>query len=400
MPTAIANIHPDSGAVERSAEQSAGFQTVVLTCFAQAATAWDTLETCGHFTPYQQRTWLEAYFRHVEAPQGRRLALVVMQDRAGLPVLLLPLSVGRVGPCRIAAFIGGKHANFHMPLFRTAGAPGPAALRAALDAAASQAGIDLFAFAAQPIDWEGIANPLAALGGQPSPSQGYKLALEADGEALLARRLSKDTRKKLRQKETKLAQTGEIAYLRPQTGEEAREILDAFLRLKAARFDTQGIDDPFASAGVQAFLAETTRSIRAGTVPTLELHALAVGGRIVSIYGASRAASRFCGIFTAFDSDPQIARSSPGDLLLVRMIAATCREGLKTFDLGVGEARYKAQVCDQREQLIDAFIPASATGHAAALGFSLAMTAKRKAKASPLVTSLLARLRKMRAGAG
>lgn len=384
-------------AQEHAIAACSDLRTSVLTTFADAAGTWDTLQARGPSTPYQRRNWLETYFHHVEAPQGRTLALILIADRSGRPVMLLPLSVGRVGPLRIASFIGGKHANFHMPLFLNGAGIAPAVLREALEEAGRRAHIDVFAFSAQPLAWEGTANPLAALGGQPSPSTGYKLALEPDGEALLARRLSKDTRKKLRQKESKLAQVGEIKYLRPANDAEAREILRAFLQLKSARFGSQGINDPFAELGVQAFLEDSVGTIAPGRVPTIELHALAVGGRVVSVYGASRDAQRFCGIFTAFDADPHIAKSTPGDLLLMRMIAGACRDGLHTFDLGVGEARYKAQVCDQREVLIDAFIPVSAKGRLAALAFSIAVKAKRRAKASPLFTSLLTRMRKLRA---
>jgi CelD/BcsL family acetyltransferase involved in cellulose biosynthesis len=370
----------------------------VLDGFEAARTLWRRLESEGVATPYNRFDWAEAYVRHVEAPSGGKPALIVIHDRMGDPALLLPLVVSSKGPLRVARFIGGKHANFNMPLLGpSATSIDASALRTALRTAGRAAGIDLYRFSAQPHAWEGVLNPMALLGGQASPSAGYKFALEADGEALLARRLSKDTRKKLRQKEARLAQIGPVAYVRPTNAEEARAMLEAFLRFKSQRFQSHGIDDPFAPAEVQAFLAEAVTPDPRADAPFIELHALKAGDRIVAVYGALRDRRRFCGLFTAFDSDPDIARSTPGDILLMAMIRQACRDGLTTFDLGVGEARYKMQVCDEREELFDSLIPVGLKGRIAALAFSQAIAAKRWAKASPMATRAIASLRRLRA---
>ena len=371
----------------------------VLHDFAAARTMWRELAATGVMTPYQGIDWIESYFRHVEARSGATPVLVVVRDGAGVQ-MVLPLAVCAQGPVRVARFIGGKHSNFNMPLL----APGAARLsaedvRAALNAAGSEAGIDLYALLNQPLEWEGTANPMAGLGGHAAPSAGYKLALQADGEALLQGRLSKDARKKLRQKESKLAQLGSVSYRRATTSCEARAILDAFLTLKAARFQTQGIDDPFAGADVRAFLEEAVTSGLNDGHAVVELHALMLDERPVAIYGAVADSTRFCGLFTAFDADPEISRSSPGDILLMAIIRDCCARGLKTFDLGVGEARYKAQVCDQTEALLNSFVPVSLKGRIAAQAMSVVQDLKRWAKHSPQGQKLIGAIRKLKARA-
>lgn len=376
-----------------------GLRTRVHSTCADALSVWRQLAASGHGTPYQAHDWIEGYSRLVDGPAGHAPALIVLSDPAGTPLMLLPLALHRAGPLRVARFIGGKHSNFNMPVC----APGAAALdaatlRAALQQAGRDAGIDLFAFSSQPYEWEGFANPLARLGGQPSPSAGYKLTLAEDAEALLKERLSKDTRKKLRQKETKLAQLGPVTYVRPEKPEDIRAVLEDFLRLKAARFQSQGISDPFDGPDVRAFLeAAATGAGEKGR--TLELHALQVGGRTVAVYGALADAQRFCGLFTAFDGDTEIARSSPGDILLMKIIADACARGLKTFDLGVGEARYKAQVCTATEALFDSVLPVTARGQLAGAALARLVAAKRWAKHSPLASGLIARLRQLKARA-
>ena len=62
------------------------------------------------------------------------------------------------------------------------------------------------------------------------------------------------------------------------------------------------------------------------------------------------------------------------------------------LDLGVGEARYKTTICDDRDDLVDTFFPLTAKGRAYA-SFSQAKRAlKRRIKASPLALKLSLRV--------
>lgn len=352
---------------------------------------WAALTATGTATPYQSSRWISAYLAHVDAPGGAAPAFMVLKDQAGVPLMLLPLVVQSHGGVRVARFIGGKHSNFNAPLFAPqARALQPVALRAALLAGGRQCGIDLFHFINQPLDWQGTANPLAGLPAQPSPSAGYKFALAPDAEAVLKAQLSKDTRKKLRQKEGKLAEIGPVRYVKPAPGAEAQAMLSAFLALKAARFKDQGIDDPFAGADVQAFLEAVTED------GTLEFHALMVGERPAAIYAGVADASRFCGVVTAFDAAPEIARSSPGDILLTYMVRDMCARGLETFDLGVGEAHYKSKICDQSEPLVDTLLPVTLAGRLAGTAFGWGGDLKRWLKQSPTGQKMITGIRKLK----
>lgn len=369
----------------------------VLSSFDEARGLWDRFTIEGTVSAYQRFDWVESYFRHVEASEGARPALIVLRDPAGEPVLLLPLALhdGRSG--RVARFIGGKHSNFHLPLIGKGAARITASsLRAALLEAGRASGIDLYSFSNQPREWEGTANPMALLGGLASPSAGYKLALAADGEALLHGRLSKDRRRKMRQKETKLATMGAVAYRKAATDTEALAILDAFFQQKAGRFQDQGIDDPFASPAVRAFLSEMATRRDALGKPVLDLYALMLDTRPVAIYGAVEDGIRFSGVVTAFDSDDQVARCTPGESLLMQMIADCCSRGLRTFDLGVGESRYKMVICDQTEALIDTTIAVTLRGRMTAFRESAFVVAKRLVKQSAPGQALIAFVRRHR----
>ena len=401
MPTAVLDgttMETPEGTVRHSLAQS-DLRIAVHSSIAAAGAFWTRCASEGIATPYQSLDWIEAYSRLVDTPAGHSPAIVTMSDAAGAPLMLVPLSVQAAGPLRIARFIGGKHANFNMPVCaHGAAALDATALRAGLQEAGRQAGIDLFAFANQPYDWEGVANPFALLGGSPSPSAAYKLALSKDATALLNAQLSKDTRKKLRRDEGKLAAFGPLTYRRAETRSDITETLNAFLAFKAERLQAMGIADPFDAPEIRAFLADVAHR-RGPAGPVLELHALRIGERIIAIFGAMVDRQRMCCLFTAFDADPEFSRWSPGTALLTRIIANACDRGLKTFDLGVGEARYKTQFCNATEALFDSLVPVSVSGRLAGAWLARFGATKRWAKQSPGVMKLIGKLRSLKSRA-
>ena len=118
-------------------------------------------------------SWCDA---HGETP------VFIVIDRDGEPVFLLPLVLRRYGPIVIAAYPGGRHSNFNLPIVD---ADAIDTLRpfltVLLKQAARQAGIDALALQNQPDDWLGIPHPLATLPSIVSPSFGY--ALKAGGRS-------------------------------------------------------------------------------------------------------------------------------------------------------------------------------------------------------------------------
>ena len=103
---------------------------------------------------------------------------------------------------------------------------------------------------------------------------------------------------------------------------------------------------------------------------------------------------RYSGMMTAFDADPVVSRSSPGDILLHHLIADQTARGRRAFDLGVGEARYKANICDETIELGEVTIPVTLRGHLFALGAVAAARLKRRIKRDPRLMGLAVRLRR------
>lgn len=369
-----------SGAAPAATAAASGvvraFETVEVHVAAEPVlSAWAELEQLAPCSIYQTRAWLLPWIAALAAPAGLLPRFVLARGADARPVALLCLGLRKRGPLCLARWMGGKDANFNMALVAPSSSWTRRELMRLLRAAARQLGRDapdLLVLVNQPLDWGGVANPFAKLSRQPSPSAAYAMTLTGDPDRLFAAKLSSDARKKLRKKEAKLAALGPITHVVASTEVERREVLDAFLRLRNARFRAQNIVSPFEAEEMARFIATASES----DAPGIELHALKVGPRIVAVYGGAAWQGQWSGMFNAFDMDPTVAAASPGDLLLQRIVAKCCRDGLKRFDLGIGAARYKSALCNEEIALFDVFVPLSPMGRA----IKLALAAKQKLK--------------------
>ena len=356
---------------------------------------WRGLEAQALVTPYQAYGWVRPFVETVGAAQRMVFRHAVLRDASGAALAILPLVITRRNGIRFAEFVGGKHANYHMGIY----APGFAA---ALDAGAVRrmlaeigaaiGGLDAFIFINQPTQWQGVANPLAALAAGPSPSGAYKLALvPGDAEGSLRRSMSSHAHKKLKNKRNRFNTFGPSEVVRARAPGEIARVIDAFLRQKAARFAMMGVPDPFALPAVRRFLEQGAQG-SADRPPVLELYSLDVGGQSVATYVGAVQGGRFSGMATSFAMDSEVAKTSPGEILLIELIKLKCREGITVFDLGVGEARYKTTICNERDDLVDSFLPLTAKGHAFAWFSRGKREAKRRIKASPVALKLAHRV--------
>ena len=355
-----------------------------------ALSAWRDLAARAPTTPYQTPDWVLPWIETLGRAAGVEPLIVVARDAAGQPLALLPLGLQRRGRLRVATFLGAKDSNFNMGLF----APGlvlpRAGLVALLRAAAAASGtrVDLCLFRNQPRAWQGTANPFLAFPHQPSPSFAYWSPLAPDGEAFLKGQLSRDSRKKLRQKANRLAALGAVEAFEARGPAALGEVLDAFVAQRTARNAAAGLgcDD---IPALRRFLEGT-----AGEGGPVAIHALRCGGRIVATLAGIRHGGRFSGMLTSFADEPEIARCSPGELLLGEVMKGYCARGFAAFDLGIGEARYKASYCPQVEPLFDCLVPLTLPGRAAAGAERLRLQAKRAIKQSRWAWPLAQRLRR------
>jgi CelD/BcsL family acetyltransferase involved in cellulose biosynthesis len=363
---------------------------------AAAEPAWRALEPAGVLSPYQRFDWIAAWHRHAGSAAGVAPLVVVGFDRQADPLFLWPFGYDPRSSLRKACFLGGKHANFNFgPWRRDAGIGAVEITHALARLRALAPEVDALALVNQPVSWEQMPNPLLALPHQESPSEGYRLTLAGGGAAVLARAYSSHTRARLRNKERKLQTIPGYRYTRATTPTDVDRYLDAFFVQKAERLAAQGIENVFAAPGVRAFLREACLcGLDAGT-PLVELHVLDSDAGMLALFGGVSDGRRFSGMINSIRMGEHV-KYSPGLILLDHLVADCADRGLVMFDLGVGEAEYKALLCDETEPLFDSFVPLSPRGRLLAPALSLKARAKRTIKHSPTLWQLVQKLRRFR----
>lgn len=366
---------------------------------AAAADVWDALSAAAPASAYQTRAWLTAWYATLGRDHGCRPLISAAYDAAGQAIGLLALCVMNRGPLRLAEFAGGKDANYTFGLFAPRVSWQADDLRRWLaETARGSAGrIDLFALVNQPESWNGIVNPMRALGGQTSPVQGYCTALLADADAFMKLKVSGSSRKKMRAKERGLAELGAVRCHTAQNADEARRILEAFRVQKAQRMQEMGVKNVFAEAAAEAFPEQGALNFAARGQGGIELYALTLNDRIIATFGGAAHQGRFNGMFNSFELDAELNRHSIGEQLLSWLVQLKCREGLRSFDLGAGEARYKGTWCDTAEPLFDCYLPVSPAGWALCAVKAGKRRLKGAVKRSAFGWRMVERLRRARA---
>jgi len=358
---------------------------------------WRALERAETLaTPYQRYDFLALWQRHVGAEAGFTPFIVVGFDAIGTPLFLLPLGRRPLGRWTVVEFLGGKHANFNMGLWRRdcIAAVGADTLRAVLKSLAGRA--DLLMLRNQSLTWDGTTNPFALLPHQRAANLGFSGALASDFEALLRARTGAAARKKMRKKERTLAGFGAVRLERAESAAQAHRVLDAFFKQKSARMRRIGVADAFAEAEVRRFIEAAVAERLADGNPLIELYALSVDDIIVATMGGIVGDGRFCGMFNSI-TEGRYAIESPGEQLLVNLVRRCCERGLKTFDLGIGEAHYKHLFCGDAEPLFDSFLPLSPAGRMLAALAVLLEAGKRTIKQHALLWSTVRAIRRLRA---
>lgn len=372
-------------------------QVVVFEDMAAAEPSWRALEREDTlFTPYQRYDFLRFWQAHVGAPAGVKPFIVAGFNAAGMPLFLLPFGTRGMGGLRALEFLGGKHANFNMGLWRRELATRITAhdLKAVLAHLAGRA--DMLMLVNQPLTWAGATNPLALLPQQRSANFGFSGSLTPDFEALLRAHTNSATRKKMRKKERALADLGTVRFERVACPNELRRVLDAFFKQKSARMRALGMGDVFAAPGVRRFIeAAATERLDDGE-PVIELYALLVDDIIVATMGGIVGGGRFCAMFNSILAG-RYAVESPGEQLIVNLVRLCCERGLETFDLGIGESRYKNLFCEDAEPLFDSYLPLTPAGSLLAAGAKVGAAAKRSVKQSPMLWSTVRAVRRLRA---
>ena len=372
----------ETGVAIRGNVETSRLTLRVAPSIAEAASFWDALTKTGAGSAYQSRRFLEPWIDNVAPTLGIAPRLGLVRNEAGAPVALLPFGTLRRGPLQAVVYLGGRDSNLNMPLVARGAIITPEAARTLLRdfAGALSQRADVFILANNVCRWNGEANPLAFDDAVPSPSNALAATIGTDAESFLTTHDSRDARKKLRSKAAKLASLGDVIFTQAPASETA-SLIQTMLAQKRQLLAARGIAAGLDGAHVAGFLSAL--SVHPADAPALDVYVLRVGDAIAAVFGGLRDGAHWHGLINSYSSDPAIARCSPGDLLLRYVIRDLSPRGVTSFDLGIGEARYKAALCDETIELVDTLFPVTPLGRLYASAERLRLIAKRRIKQTP-----------------
>jgi len=145
-------------------------------------------------TPYQRYDFLRLWQLNIGADEGVTPFIVTAFNAAGEPLFLWPLGRRSRGGLQVVEFLGGKHANFNMALWRrdVAAAIQVDDLKMVLPRVADRA--DLLMLRQQPLTWAGTTNPFALLPHQRAANLGFSGELAPSFDGLLRARTNATAR--------------------------------------------------------------------------------------------------------------------------------------------------------------------------------------------------------------
>lgn len=367
--------------------------------FSKIRERWQALEDGAVHTPYQGFAWVEAWWTTIGQRDQIKPFLVVVQ-RDGQDVMVLPLGLKNAGGIVQCSFLGGKDANYAMPLLVwqkgvDLSAEDARDILSSIKRAAPE--IDVFSFVNQPLTWNGNTNPFAQLKAQPSPSPSYRVDIFTPHQDFLLSRRSSASLKKLRKK-AKAAEKafGALRFERIDAHAKAFEaFFETFLDQRAERFQSFGVEDPYQSDMGRDFLRRLARAVDHQGRPVLEFHALYAGNALLASFGAISAAGH-ASVAVNSTAGGQAAKYSPGVLLLMHQLEHFGESGLASADYGIGDAPYKQDWCEA-DPLVDTILPASLKGHVASWLMSKTLLIKRALKQNRQIFGAIKALRAKRA---
>lgn len=291
---------------------------------------------------------------------ARRTSPVFMRvDWRGAPAMLLALGIEQRRGARVLTFLDGGVSDYNAPvIFPAAQAIGLSAAalwRAIAEAAPPH---DAAILEKMPAHVDGVANPLFALAetSAAAPS-GHVIPLGGGWDAFVAQRLHrpKDSRRKRR----RLAEAGEVRFRIAESQADIDRIFPVLIKQKTRRYLELNGADGFERPGYRRYFNEVTTQLF--TRGAVHLSALEVGGEILAAHWGLIEGDRFYCLMLAH-AEHDLARFSPGRLLVEELVAWSCAQGLKVFDLGVGDAEWKRLFQPTRLPLSHVATPANALG--------------------------------------
>ncbi len=356
------------------------FETEIPASEEDVRRRWLALQEAGILTPFQSLAWCERL--HAGPGKAARAEpLPVFIRSAGRDIALLPLARMRREGLDVITFADFGLCDHAMPVIAGDAPDGPWLARAWPRLLEALPRADVLHFEKIVPALKGRENPLMALAPlreMPFGTWARELPRDwRDFEASLTRR----HRRALRQRTARLGRLGETHLRILDSGEEAARAFATLRKMRARRFAALGRADALADDAVFSFYRDLLRDGAGGIgrIAILELE-----GEIVSIIFGLLHEQRFYMLAMSIrEGDAELAKCSPGLVLVHEVMGELHKKGLETYDFTIGDEAYKRTFGAVRQPLFEHVEALSLKGRAWALRHSAKASARamlRRAK--------------------
>ncbi len=314
------------------------------TAFIRLAGSWDALVLAAQRpSPFLLHGWLDQWWKH-HGEQTRMWVEAAFVD--GELVAALPLELTRPLPgVRAASFMGRTHAILGdvlvQPAFEQSVVP-------ALLARAAAAGVDY-------VDFFGVPQP-SVIGRSASARKlpAYErlaapvLDLAAGWDVVYKEKTSSKRRNLHRRRRRQLEELGQVEITVHRTAEELAAVLDDAFVLHDLRWSGRRDGSEFTTPVGRRFNQDVTEALAADDVARILM--LRIDGKPAAFLYYFMLASRMYVYRLAFD--PALSKYSPGVLTTLAAIEAAAGEGAQRVEYLGGDERYKVELSDGTESLV------------------------------------------------
>lgn len=366
--------------IGRTSSPASGFRIEFAENWRLAVARWSG---AGQETAFQHPLWFEAWY--AAFTEASPLIAIVTESTTERPVALVPLVLRVRHGVRIVEFADLNVTDYNAPMLRVGAAlnvAGTRALGQALVAALRElpGGVDLIRLRKMP---EGELNPLAMLGRAGSCSlNGNIIAIGDDFEAY-----------RTSIKRMQLPRSWRVFARRPgavfrliDSVDEALEIIEIMDAQQQARMQKLGLEFSLNDAAHSKFYRDLVRrGLREGYVVVSAL--TCDEGVVATVLGIKQGGSF---VFLRISNGGERWRNcSPSRLIIERTIAALHAQGLRRFDLSIGNYPFKRRFGAVQLRLTDASIALTWRGTPYAWRDFAAQSLRRHPRVASLVSRLL-----------
>jgi CelD/BcsL family acetyltransferase involved in cellulose biosynthesis len=325
----------------RQIDRAAGFRVEFVRDWAQACAR------CGDvraLTPFQDRRWLDAWYRAFAGFQDvEPLIAIVLDAETSAHIALFPLMRRRHRGIRIVEFADHDLTDYNAPLLHTAAPRDAAGVRAMwreLLAALKRlpGGTDLVRLRKMPFELDGRPNPLTQLAGASASFLNSNVVTTGDDFDAYRYSLDRTVRKELERSWRVFTRHPDAAFRTVTDQNEATRMLSAMEAQQDARMRHLGLkfmlNDETCAAFYRGLVNDNLGSGYA------VLTALTVGEEVVATLLGVRSGSNYVMVRISNAGD-KWSNCSPGRLIIERTMAALHRDGVRHFDFSIGNYAYK-----------------------------------------------------------